>query len=119
MVGKMPSEGKHIGKWHDITVVKHKQVLGYEILIRNLQTAHTMQGERRAYAVARLAIGDFLNANRVPPVYAYLFAQLASALTDLDDGIVQPLLVPTKASNRTGLSSGLWRRRAFVALGMK
>jgi hypothetical protein len=41
--------------------------------------------------------------------------ELASALTDLDNGIVRPLLAVEK---RKGLSSDEWRRRAFICIGM-
>jgi hypothetical protein len=92
----------------------------YRVLLRNIAIAYTKarvsHGDRWAYALALLALADFLKANGAGgPVLPWL-ADLGSALTDLDDGIVRPLLA---AEKRKGLSSREWRRRAFICLGMR
>jgi hypothetical protein len=47
----------------------------------------------------------------------YLF-ELASALEDLDRGIVRPLLKPSPLRNRPPDPSNIWRARARVALAL-
>jgi hypothetical protein len=75
------------------------------------------KGDRTAYGMVLMALVDFLKASGLGggPVPAWLM-ELGSALTDLDDGIVRPLLATQK---RKGLPSNEWRRRAYVCLGMR
>lgn len=92
----------------------------YRALVGRIATAYVKvrasHGDRAAYALALLALADFLKANGAGgPVLPWL-AELGSALTDLDDGIVRPLLATKK---RKGLPSNEWRRRTLICLGMR
>jgi hypothetical protein len=92
----------------------------YRALLRKIAFAYgdvrASRGNRAAYALALLALADFLKTNGAGgPVLPWL-AELGSALTDLDDGIVCPLLATQK---RKGFPSHEWRRRALICLGMR
>jgi hypothetical protein len=73
-------------------------------------------GERVAYGMVLVALADFLTANGLNGPVPIWLMELGSALTDLDDGIVRPLLATEK---RKSLPSNEWRRRAYVCLGMR
>jgi hypothetical protein len=72
--------------------------------------------ERKAYAAALLAFAEFGKANGWNGATLVWLFELASALTDLDYGVVPPLLKPPL---KKSLPSKTWRRFALVALGMK
>ena len=95
----------------------------YRDLVRSLAQAFDeigpTQSQRDGYIVSLFAVTDFLLANGVDAEHVYKFAELASALSDLDVGTVVPLLQPAFVANRKSAPSYLWRRRAFVALGVK
>jgi hypothetical protein len=105
-------------KWHDVTV--RPRVRGYRTLLVRLGRAHKdvrAANERAAYAMALLALAEFGKANGWNEAILFWLWELASALTDLDYGVVPPLLKPplkTKA-----FSSKTWRRFALVSLGMR
>jgi hypothetical protein len=61
------------------------------------------------------AVGDFLKVNGLNAVIPVWLLELASTLTDLDDGIVGPLLQTEKNKS---FPSNTWRRFALVAVGM-
>ena len=68
-------------------------------------------------AAALLAFAEFGKANGWNEATQLWLFELASALTDLDYGVVPPLLKPPLKSK--SLPSKTWRRFALVALGMK
>jgi hypothetical protein len=96
------------------------EIFGYRDLIVMMGRAHKdlrSSNERKAYAAALIAFTQFGKANGWNAAILVWLAELASALTDLDDGIVAPLLEPALKSK--SFSSNTWRRFALVALGMK
>jgi hypothetical protein len=98
--------------------VRKELVVGFLTLSAQLGRAHKdvrPKDQREAYAIALLAVGDFLIANGANGVIPFWLAELGSALTDLNYGIVGPLL---QAHKHKGYISGEWRRYAMVALGM-
>ena len=95
------------------------EIFGYRDLIVRLGRARTERSsnERKAYAAALLAFAEFGKANGWNEATQLWLFELASALTDLDYGVVPPLLKPPLKSK--SLPSKTWRRFALVALGMK
>jgi hypothetical protein len=95
-------------------------IRGYPRLLLRLGRARKdlrPSNERKAYAAALRAFADFGRVNGWnSDTQTWLF-ELATALTDLDFGIVSPLLKPPLKSK--SFSSNVWRRFALVALGMK
>ena len=93
-------------------------VVGFRTLAARLGRAHKdvrPKDEREAYAMALLAVGEFLKVNGANGVIPFWLAELGSALTDLNDEIVGPLL---HAQKQKAFPSNDWRRFAMVALGM-
>jgi hypothetical protein len=91
---------------------------GFRTLAVRLGRAHMdlrPKNERAAYAMALLAVGDFLKVNGANGIIEVWLGELASALTDLDYGIVGPLFQTEKNKS---LPSNTWRRFAMVAVGM-
>jgi hypothetical protein len=74
--------------------------------------------ERERYAAALMAIGQYFTSLEGRPL-GQRFFELASAMADLNSGIVHPLLRPERADNRRAESSQLWRARVHVALGLQ
>jgi hypothetical protein len=96
------------------------EIFGYRDLIVTMGRAHKdlrSSNERKAYAAALVAFTQFGKANGWNAAILVWLAELASALTDLDYGIVTPLLEPPLKSK--SFPSNTWRRLALVALGMK
>jgi hypothetical protein len=105
-------------KWHDVTV--RPRVRGYRTLLVRLGRAHKdvrAANERYAYAMALLALAEFGKANGWNEAILFWLWELASALTDLDYGVVPPLLKPPFKIK--AFSSKTWRRFALVSLGMR
>jgi hypothetical protein len=105
-------------KWHDVTV--RPRVRGYPTLLARLERAHKdvrAKNERAAYAMTLLALVEFGKANGWNAAILFWLWELLSALTDLDYGVVPPLLKPPLKSK--ALSSKTWRRFALVSLGMR
>lgn len=97
---------------------RQELVVGFRTLVARLGRAHMdvrPKDERAAYAMALKAVGDFLTVNGTNSIIPVWLADLASALTDLDDGIVGPLL---RTEKHKSLPSKIWRRSALVAVGM-
>jgi hypothetical protein len=86
-------------------------------IARAYMEVRATHGDRTAYGMVLMALADFLTANGLGggPVPLWLM-ELGSALTDLDDGVVRPLLATKK---RKSLPSNEWRRRAYICLGMR
>jgi hypothetical protein len=78
---------------------------------------HAMN-ERERYAAALIVLGNYFSSLSVKPIAARFF-ELGSAIADLNNGIVPPLLRPVRADNRRAAPSQLWRARAHVALGLE
>jgi hypothetical protein len=95
------------------------EIFGYRDLIVRIGRAQHLRSsnERNAYAYTLRAFADFGRANGWNAAILVWLGELASALTDLDYGIVAPLLEPPLKSK--SFSSNTWRRFALVALGMK
>ena len=96
------------------------RIFGYRDLIVRLGRARTdlrSSNERKAYAAALIAFAEFGRANGWNAATQAWLCELASALTDLDFGIVPPLLEPPLKVK--SFSSKTWRGHALVALGMK
>jgi hypothetical protein len=96
------------------------RIFGYRDLIVRLGRARTdlrSSNERKAYAAALIAFAEFGRANGWNAATQAWLCELASALTDLDFGIVPPVLKPPLKSK--SFSSKTWRGHALVALGMK
>jgi len=72
------------------------EIFGYRDLIVRLGRARTERSsnERKAYAEALLAFAEFGKANGWNEATQLWLFELASALTDLDYGVVLPLLKP-------------------------
>jgi hypothetical protein len=99
-------------------VVRRETVVGFRTFAARLGRAHKdvrPKDERAAYAMVLLAVSEFLIANGANGVIPLWLAELGSALTDLNYGIVGPLLQTHKQKAHP---SGEWRRYAMVALGM-
>jgi len=96
------------------------KIFGYRDLIMALGRARKdlrPSNERKAYAAALVAFTEFGKANGWNGATLVWLLELASAITDLDYGIVAPLLeAPPKSKS---FSSNVWRKFALVALGMK
>src|SRR5262249_52429919 len=76
--------------------------------------------ERSRYVIALHALAQFLRGFHGSDLYADKLMELASALSDLDDGILPPLLRPTHNTKggRRREPSAKMRGRAFVALAL-
>jgi hypothetical protein len=92
-----------------------RRVLFGEIA-RAYREVRATHGDRTAYGMVLIALADFLKANGLSGPVPLWLMELGSALTDLDDGVVRPLLATKK---RKGLPSNEWRRRAYICLGMR
>jgi hypothetical protein len=79
---------------------------------------HAGGSERDRYVDALMSVSRFLEENHVRPSIAGEFQMLASALSDLDDGIVQSFLRPNAALNRANDPTELWKARALVAIAL-
>jgi len=118
---------------HDVTIVRRAPM---SRLAAKLERVTKEPKGRRYYIVALAALADVLQARWQKEVAAPggdkrlasaleelcpRLIELASALSDLDAGIVAPLFKPgDKPGDRVkGFTSGEWRRRAFVALGVR
>jgi hypothetical protein len=109
-------------KLHDVTVVRRTASSPHDDLLRRLSLAFDVigpQNERQRYIIALLAVGDYLLAHGTDGKHAAKLGELASALSDLDAGTVRSLLQHAPVDNRRTSPSNIWRRRAFVALGIK
>jgi hypothetical protein len=96
-------------------------VLGFRDLARRLGKAHKTvrtSDERTAYMIALLAIAEFLKENGWNAAVTFWLCELGSALTDLNDGIVRPLLEPQGPRSKS-YPSNVWRDFALVSLGIK
>jgi hypothetical protein len=72
--------------------------------------------KRLRYVVALTAVAEFLDPFGAGHQLSRWFADLASAIQDLNKGVTRPLLkAPTKRGN-PNVSSNDWRVRAFIAL---
>jgi hypothetical protein len=112
------AEGVIVDKETNEKAVRKELVVGFRTLVARLGRAHKdvrPKNEREAYAMALLAVGDFLIANGANGVISFWLAELGSVLTDLNDEIVGPLL---QAQKQKSFPSNTWRRFAMVALGM-
>src|SRR5262249_56832141 len=74
------------------------------------------KNERAAYMLALVAISEFLKQKGWNPAVCLWLAELGSALTDLDHGIVRPLL---SAKATKSLPSNEWRVFAMVSVAMR
>jgi hypothetical protein len=115
---------KPIPKLHNVTVIRRKRIAlsTHDDLLRKLSLAFDSigpQNERHGYIVALLAVGDYLMAHGANSRHVVKLGELASALSDLDVGTVRSLLQPAPVDNRPTGPSNIWRRRAFVALGIE
>jgi hypothetical protein len=72
------------------------------------------ENERKRLAAGLVVVAQFVRI--FDPKIAGRFGELGSALGDIDDGIVRPLLMPVK--RRGALSSDVWRDRARLALAL-
>lgn len=74
--------------------------------------------ERERYAAALIVVAQYFSSSAGRPI-ADRFFELASAIADLNNGTVHPLLEPVRPDNRPADPSQLWRARARVALGLE
>jgi hypothetical protein len=98
-------------KFHDVTIVRKRSVVGYRTLLARLENARkaSIKCERQAQGLALLALNEFLVSNfnsedkhwRVP----FWLVQMASSLTDVDYG--------------KSFSSNTWRKFALISVGMR
>jgi hypothetical protein len=77
----------------------------------------TLEDERELHATVLVLVGKFV-AIIDPDVPNKYFFELASALTDLNKGIVRPLTRPSPQRGRAPDPSNRWRDRARVALAL-
>jgi hypothetical protein len=78
----------------------------------------TIEQERALYASVLMNVAQFVATTidgRIANTYLF---ELASALGDLDRGIVRPLLKPSPLRNRPPDPSNRWRARSRVALAL-
>jgi hypothetical protein len=74
--------------------------------------------ERERYAAALVVVAQYFSSLSEKPTAARFF-ELASAIADLNNGTVHPLLQQVPPDNRPADPSQLWRARARVALGLE
>ena len=74
--------------------------------------------ERERHAAAVAAVAQFFGALGHRQV-GHCFFNLASAISDLNDGAVPPLFQAVRSDNRHPDFSQLWRARTRVALGLE
>ena len=104
---------------HDVTVVRKPGRIAIRRQLEHAFDEIGPQNERRGYVAALGGISEYLISAGVDYRHACKLVDLASALSDLDDGIVRPLLRPAHVNNRRLTPSNIWRRRALVALGIE
>jgi hypothetical protein len=75
--------------------------------------------ERARYVVALTAVAKFFDTFKDTSFIANHFAELASAIQDLDAGVTRPLLSAAKKSGNPVEASNLWRARASVAIAIE
>lgn len=97
-----------------IVVWQHLKILtqGLRIAFRDLEKqrdAHTM---RHRYIAALMRIADFVKGTGMGGHIAVSMSELAMALSELDLGIVYPVLRPQKRSNRPPDPGLIWIERA-------
>jgi len=79
--------------------------------------AYETTGERDRYIFALTAIAEYLlRCGRED--LALWIAELGSAMSDLDTGIVRPCFEPTQIDSRPSDSSDKWRGRATIAVAV-
>jgi hypothetical protein len=74
--------------------------------------------ERERYAAALIVVAQYFSSVGEKQI-ANRFFELSSAIADLNNGTVHPILRPMRADNRRADPSQLWRARARVALGLE
>lgn len=79
---------------------------------------HTSVNDRDRYAAALFAMAQYFSALAGRPLGDRFF-ELGSAIADLNNGTVHPLLRPVRSDNRRADTSQLWRARARVAMGLE
>jgi hypothetical protein len=107
------------GPRRHFVIVRKRRVVDFLELARLIGAAHKdvrPKNERAAYKLALVAVSEFLKQKGWNPAICLWLAELGSALTDLDHGIVRPLL---QAKNTKSLPSSEWRLFAMVSLGMR
>ena len=75
--------------------------------------------ERTRYVLALNAVARFLDGIKGFERYADKFVELATVLSDLDNGTQAPLLSPKHVDNRAPESSQKWIGRAHAALSLE
>jgi hypothetical protein len=75
--------------------------------------------ERARYVMALTAVAKFLDTFGDAKFIADRFAELASALQDLNAGIRRPLFGTFKKSGNPDAASNVWRGRANVAIAVE
>lgn len=81
---------------HDVVIIRRKRKpVDFVELAHLMGVAHKElrpKNERGAYKLALVAISEFLIQKGWNPAVCFWLAELGSALSDLDHGIVRPLL---------------------------
>ena len=75
--------------------------------------------QRTRYVLALNAVARFLDGIKGFERYADKFVELATVLSDLDNGTQAPLLSPKRVDNRAPESSQKWIGRAHTTLSLK
>jgi hypothetical protein len=78
----------------------------------------TLEMERGLLHVVLARAGQFFAASFAKRFADKFFFEPASAFTDLNDGIVRPLMEPSPRQGRVGDPSDRWRARARVAVAL-
>jgi hypothetical protein len=105
---------------------KSKLANALEKLHRNVARAFDQEpdypgnptNERERYAAALVVVAQYFSSVAGRPI-ADRFFELASAIADLNNGTVHPLLRQVPPDNRPADPSQMWRARARVALGLE
>ena len=89
-----------------------------QAFVQEADAPRTDANERERYAGALVAVGQFFCA-LADRRLGDRFFELASAIGDLNNGTLHPLLQPVRADNRRADTSQVWRARARAVLALE
>jgi hypothetical protein len=107
------------------TSSENNLVVAYNRLLDEVRHAFDAAGQdngptqaRYRYILGLLAVAKFLENTGAPRHYCDTFAELGTALSDLDQGTVNPVLWHANTGTRPPDASKMWRDRACVCIGL-